>query len=137
MGAMVNLSARIMALAGDNDVLIDEETRKAAEKAYIFQDLGPTKFKGMTNLINVYRPLGPKKAKEEKKDKVKANPMQCRDDVCWKRILSCNSRFRQEFKRLQDMVKQDERGVVIVLTGERGSGKSALVDVWRICSIIL
>ena len=35
----------------------------------------------------------------------------------------------QEYTLLQFMMAQPNKGIVIIMTGERGSGKSALVDV--------
>jgi tRNA(Met) C34 N-acetyltransferase TmcA len=55
--------------------------------------------------------------------------MQTREEV-WLVGNTCESLIAvQEYLSLQNMIARPNKGILIVLTGERGSGKSAIVDV--------
>eukprot|EP00971_Amphidinium_carterae_P266725 5290723-Amphidinium_carterae.1 len=56
LGDHVNLSARLMANAAANSVLVDEETFKIAQRELVFEALTPIKVKGKTAVIPIYRP---------------------------------------------------------------------------------
>eukprot|EP00042_Codosiga_hollandica_P050953 m.618782 g.618782 ORF g.618782 m.618782 type:complete len:1572 (-) comp58191_c0_seq1:134-4849(-) len=109
MGDVVNLSARLMAAAGDNDILVDEATHAVSSRGYDFQELPAIDLKGKAAPCFPFRPTGVKKATGTLKSAT--NHLQSRDD---------------EFAVLTKMLAA-EGSRVIVLTGERGSGKSALV----------
>jgi len=56
LGDPVNLSARLMANAAANSVLVDEETFKIAQRELVFEALPPIKVKGKSAVISIYGP---------------------------------------------------------------------------------
>jgi len=57
MGDTVNLSARLMANAQANTVLVDESTYKRCQDMITFIKLTPIRVKGKENKISIYRPV--------------------------------------------------------------------------------
>eukprot|EP00928_Gymnodinium_smaydae_P037159 TRINITY_DN25834_c0_g1_i1.p1 TRINITY_DN25834_c0_g1~~TRINITY_DN25834_c0_g1_i1.p1 ORF type:complete len:2072 (-),score=304.76 TRINITY_DN25834_c0_g1_i1:130-5685(-) len=59
MGDTVNLSARLMANAKENTVLVDEATYLRSHEAVNFEKLDPIKVKGKSNSIQIFAPESP------------------------------------------------------------------------------
>ena len=92
MGDMVNLSARLMAAAGENQVYVDEVTYEASKKSMEFearaawcaarfrcaQELEPLELKGKENKARAFKPLGLKRVEGSKKSK---NSLHSREEV--------------------------------------------------------
>merc|ERR1719210_1562225 len=57
MGDTVNLSARLMANAKANTVLMDDTTYKRCQSDFSFLKLPPIRVKGKEQQISVFRPL--------------------------------------------------------------------------------
>eukprot|EP00051_Salpingoeca_urceolata_P017513 m.239250 g.239250 ORF g.239250 m.239250 type:complete len:1130 (+) comp18976_c1_seq7:2013-5402(+) len=109
MGDMVNLSARLMQAAAEDSVLVDEATKSVSERWVEYKALEPMELKGKAKKVIPYCPVGRK-----------------RNSVKKKADLSLQARSK-EHQILQEMISNNHQGT-LVLTGERGSGKSALVE---------
>eukprot|EP01053_Blabericola_migrator_P010733 Blabericola_migrator_1__10732@NODE_613_length_7277_cov_58_358391_g446_i0_p1_GENE_NODE_613_length_7277_cov_58_358391_g446_i0NODE_613_length_7277_cov_58_358391_g446_i0_p1_ORF_typecomplete_len1379_score196_59Guanylate_cyc/PF00211_20/2_3e20Guanylate_cyc/PF00211_20/5_6e23_NODE_613_length_7277_cov_58_358391_g446_i01464138 len=66
LGDTVNLAARLMQKANNNDVNVDEETRKLCDQAIEFRALPPVKMKGKANPVPIYQPTSKLKRADKK-----------------------------------------------------------------------
>eukprot|EP01054_Gregarina_sp_Poly1_P005739 Gregarina_sp_Poly_1__5738@NODE_3017_length_1448_cov_75_790007_g138_i3_p1_GENE_NODE_3017_length_1448_cov_75_790007_g138_i3NODE_3017_length_1448_cov_75_790007_g138_i3_p1_ORF_typecomplete_len273_score44_65Guanylate_cyc/PF00211_20/2_1e23_NODE_3017_length_1448_cov_75_790007_g138_i357875 len=66
LGDTVNLAARLMQRASNNDVNVDEETRKLCDQAIEFRSLPLVKMKGKANLVPMFQPTSKLKRADEK-----------------------------------------------------------------------
>eukprot|EP00049_Salpingoeca_infusionum_P025916 m.22608 g.22608 ORF g.22608 m.22608 type:complete len:1508 (+) comp8402_c0_seq1:777-5300(+) len=108
MGRVVNLAARLMQSAGQDQVLVDETTM---EKGIQFFDFAQDtkQMKGIGD-VNVYAPFAIKQCKPSKKSDLQVEARQ------------------EEIERLRAIVSTVQGGATIVITGERGSGKTVVVE---------
>lgn len=111
MGRHVNLAARLMAKADNNQVLVDTATMDKSSAYFEFDTVDVGQLKGVHGTIPAYSPIAVKQAVSTKKT-----------------VLQLEARA-EEVQQLGNSVGDTTRqGTVIVLTGERGSGKSAVVE---------
>lgn len=111
MGRVVNLAARLMASAGPSQVLVDATTMEKSSAYLDFNVVDVGVLKGVRSAVVAYSPTAVKQAPAAKKS-----------------VLQLEAR-RSEVEQLTSIVGDAARfGTVIVLTGERGSGKSVVVD---------
>lgn len=109
IGDMVNLAARLMAAAGPSEVLVDDSTRAQTTAYFNFETRPSMLLKGKSQPTPIFKPVSVR----QKTKSVKVD-------------LSLQSRA-PELQQLKAMLSKHESNPM-VLTGERGSGKSALVD---------
>eukprot|EP00050_Salpingoeca_kvevrii_P015938 m.51303 g.51303 ORF g.51303 m.51303 type:complete len:1147 (-) comp6600_c1_seq2:545-3985(-) len=113
MGDIVNLAARLMAAAEDSQILVDERTRMLSDSYMQFKERPELKLKGKEKPERNFVPT------ESVTNEVSRSNG---------RILEAR---RKEKSFIHDVLKSDKNWNVVVMTGERGSGKSALVDFAR------
>lgn len=110
MGSVVNLSARLMALAFDR-ILCDHETARSTRHAMIFEDPNELKIKGFDRKVRAYQPTGATRAVLRSKANIVGRTRE-------REVLS---------KHVQRLVREQVASVV-VLRGEPGIGKSRLTE---------
>ncbi|MCK4316782.1 MAG: zinc ribbon domain-containing protein, partial [Anaerolineae bacterium] len=117
MGAGIALAARMETAAEPGTVLVSENTYRLVESRFEWEPLGEITVKGVSQPVAVYRPLAPR-ADAERLHRLQTYG------------LSIPLIGREvEFRTLKGCVKDlyDGRGGIVLLTGDRGLGKSFLV----------
>jgi hypothetical protein len=117
MGAGIALAARMETAAEPGTVLVSDNTYRLVELRFEWQPLGEITVKGVSQPVAVYRPLAP------------------RPDADQMPRLQTYGLFipligrEAEFRTLKGCVKDlyDERGGIVMVTGDKGLGKSFLV----------
>ena len=114
-GEVINVAARLSDLAGAQDILVGPDTYRASQSQFTFQPLKPTKLKGKSEHIPIYKVLSETVA---------------------------TARVRQEMQVSSEMVGRDQelaklelhilkatngQGSVVNVFGEPGVGKSRLI----------
>ena len=110
IGDVMNLAARLMGQAGDG-ILTDDATVKAARDRVIFQSLPAVQLKGLEDPVPVFRPI--RKQSREQRDS-------------GERLVGRSSELAQ-LRTAVDRLAEDGIGGVVVIEGEAGIGKSALL----------
>jgi ABC-type oligopeptide transport system substrate-binding subunit/class 3 adenylate cyclase len=120
MGDSINLSARLMQNATDNQILLEKAVRDKLGPEFELADLGAIRVKGKSEPIPVFAALGVQALPERpaRKETPVASPIFGRD---------------QELAHLRRHITQlgTGQGKVILLTGDVGMGKTLLMDVLR------
>jgi predicted ATPase/class 3 adenylate cyclase len=114
MGEAIALAARMEQAAEAGTVLVSENTYRLAENQFDWQPLGKIKVKGISQPIGVYRPLAVRPSTERTQDYELANPLIGRDREL-EMLLHCLGNL------------DEGRGGIVLVTGERGMGKSLLL----------
>ena len=112
MGDTVNLAARLMSVAGKDQVRCDYETYRSARSRLAFDLLPPVRVKGKAGLIRIYRPTG--EAGKESEEKTSGVLVGRRAEVA--RLAA----------GLDDV--RAGRSRILLIEGEAGIGKSRLVE---------
>jgi len=117
MGEAIALAARMETAAEPGTVLVSENTYHLTEDLFVWQPLGEIKVKGVSQSLAVYRPSGLRLDREWARDWQSyglAVPLIGRDE---------------EFQTLKHCVEElyDGRGSILMVTGEKGMGKTFLV----------
>ncbi|MBU0705550.1 MAG: AAA family ATPase [Chloroflexi bacterium] len=117
MGEAVALAARMETAAEPGTVLVSENTHRLVESRFEWQPLGEITVKGVSRPVAVYRPLGPQ-ADAERLPRLQTHGLSI--PLIGREI---------EFRTLKDRVKDlyDGRGGIVMVTGDKGLGKSFLV----------
>ena len=116
MGDTVNRAARLMAVAGPDDMRCDFATMRDGRRVLAFDTLPPVHLKGKAGLAQVYRPIGPQ-------------PLQQRPGVALVGRLAELSRLRAAIKDAQA-----GRQRILLIEGDAGMGKSRLLaEFSRLC----
>ena len=114
MGDTVNLAARLMSVAGDGEILVDESTYRELENRITCQTLPPLSLKGKAELVPVYRVEGQRTFESPLLPK-STTPLVGRDS---------------ELGLLKEKAEQVRAGAgkIVAISGEAGIGKSRLVQ---------
>ena len=117
MGEAVALAARMETAAEPGTVLVSENTHRLVESQFEWQPLGEITVKGVSQPVAVYRPLAPR-ADADRLDGLQT----CQPSIP---LIGRDA----EFQTLKDCVEDlyDGRGGIVMVTGDRGMGKSFLV----------
>src|SRR5215813_1422994 len=120
LGETPNIAARLEALAAPNTVLISTVTAQLVQRAFILEALGIQALKGITEPMQVWRVVGLLETLHEVATPVSEDmkPLVGRDEE-----LGLIVRRWEQSKAGQ--------GQVVLISGEAGIGKSALVDTLR------
>jgi class 3 adenylate cyclase len=120
LGETPNIAARLEGLAQPNTVVISGATARLAGGAFVLEDLGAHHPKGVAEPVSVVRVLGPvdELAEEEDFGPERRTPLVGRDEE----VGLLQRRWDQS---------KDGLGQVVLISGEAGIGKSALVETVR------
>eukprot|EP00736_Rhodelphis_marinus_P006133 Rmarinus@m.26155 len=127
LGDAVNLSARLMALAGKRDVgvLCDMTTRNFAGDSVEFREEAPAKVKGKDYMIEVFRPLKVAQNVSRKQQAFAAR---------WHEMVGRVEEIKL-FRTILNEYKESGDPSVCTVVGAYGVGKSRLLDAF--CEVAL
>jgi class 3 adenylate cyclase/tetratricopeptide (TPR) repeat protein len=121
IGHATSLAARMQALAPTGSIAITENTRRLVEGYFELKALGPTRVKGLTDLINVYEVIG-------------LGPLRTRLQASARRGLSKfvgrDAEMAQITRALE--LARTGHGQIVAAVGEAGVGKSRLFHEFKI-----
>ncbi len=112
MGDAPNVAARIQSIADAGEVVISEETHDLTHGAFVAQDLGTPKLRGISRSIRLYRAIRPNEVGTTPPPAV-TRMIDRRDESA-----ALRDRYRLALER---------SGQVVLIEGEPGVGKSRLV----------
>lgn len=120
LGETPNIAARLQSEAASGTILISEATRRLVQGAFVLDDLGRRRLKGVSEPIATYRVLSASGAvtRMERSAQRGLTP-----------LIGREQEVALAIERWQRAV--DGRGQTILLSGEPGIGKSRLVEVIR------
>jgi class 3 adenylate cyclase/tetratricopeptide (TPR) repeat protein len=115
-GDLVNTAARLQGVAEAGSVLVGEATRRAAERAVVFEPIGEHSLKGKTSPVPAWRAVRV----------VAARGGQGRADTLEAPFVGRDEELRQ-LKEVLHAVGREARPRLVSITGPGGIGKSRLV----------
>jgi len=120
MGDVVNLSARLMQAARAGEILLDRDTARQAEGAFVCKELTPIRVKGKQEPIPVCQAIGVREGRKIWAD----------GEVRVRRRASPIVGRGQELAQIEEVIEQvvAGRGQLLVISGEAGTGKSRLLE---------
>ncbi len=123
IGHSTSLAARMQALAPTGSIAITENTRRIVEGYFALKALGPTRVKGLSDLINVYEVTG-------------LGPLRTRLQASALRGLSKFVGRDTEMSMIDHALElaKSGHGQVVAAVGEAGVGKSRLFHEFKIIS---
>ena len=123
IGHATSLAARMQALAPTGAIAITENTRRFVEGYFELKPLGPTRVKGLSELINVYEVVG-------------LGPLRTRLQASARRGLSKFVGRDTEMAQLDRALElaRAGHGQIVAAVGEAGVGKSRLFHEFKIVS---
>jgi class 3 adenylate cyclase/tetratricopeptide (TPR) repeat protein/ribosomal protein L40E len=123
IGHATSLAARMQALAPTGSIAITENTRRIVEGYFELKPLGPTRVKGLSELINVYQVVG-------------LGPLRTRLQASARRGLSKFVGRDTEMVQLDRALElvRTGHGQIVAAVGEAGVGKSRLFHEFKIIS---
>jgi predicted GNAT family N-acyltransferase len=116
MGMAVAVAARMEAAAEPGTVLVTEDTYRLVEAQFEWQPLGEIMVKGVSQPVSVYRPLAPRAEAERQ---LPVQPLQYSIP-----LVGREAEFQALKGRIEDLF--DGRGGIVMLTGDKGAGKTFL-----------
>src|SRR5580704_8469838 len=121
IGHATSLAARMQALAPIGSIAITESTRRIVEGYFELKALGPTRVKGLSDLINVYEVVG-------------LGPLRTRLQASARRGLSKFVGRDHEMAQLERALElaRAGHGQIAAAVGEAGVGKSRLFHEFKI-----
>jgi class 3 adenylate cyclase/predicted ATPase len=114
MGAQVNLTARLMSIAKEGDVLIGGSTARHIESSFTLEEQEAVKVKGISKPVRNYV-VGGEVAAQSRLTRLAATPIQGREQEL-------------QLSRKVSADVLEGRGRTLVISGESGIGKSRLID---------
>ena len=123
IGHATSLAARMQALAPTGSIAITENTRHLVEGYFELKPLGPTRVKGLSDLINVYEVTG-------------TGPLRTRLQASAKRGFSKFVGRDAEMTQLEHALQlaRSGHGQIVAAVGDAGVGKSRLFHEFKIIS---
>jgi class 3 adenylate cyclase/tetratricopeptide (TPR) repeat protein len=118
-GGSINLAARLSSLSKPGDIVVGPDTFLQAQGYFTFENLGPTKVKGKTEPVEIYKVLSPK----EKPSKIH-RPLGLRSD-----LIGRTEQMAQLGKAVERLKKAN--GSILSLCGDPGTGKSRLIEEFK------
>jgi class 3 adenylate cyclase len=120
LGETPNIAARLEALAAPNSVVISAVTAQLVQRAFVLDALGSQALKGFTAPMGVWRVVGPLETLPEATTPVP-------EDV--KPLVGRGEEVGLMLRRWEQ--SKAGQGQVVLISGEAGIGKSALVETLR------
>ena len=117
MGAGLALAARMETAAEPGTVLVSDNTYRLVESQFEWQPLGEITVKGVSQPVAVYRPLAPR-ADADQMPRLQTYGLSIP-------LIGREAEFRTLKGCVQDLY--DGRGGIVMVTGDKGLGKSFLV----------
>jgi tetratricopeptide (TPR) repeat protein len=117
MGAGLALAARMETAAEPGTVLVSENTHRLVESRFEWQPLGEITVKGVSQPVAVYRPLAPRPDADQM-PRLQTYGLSIP-------LIGREAEFRTLKGCVQDLY--DGRGGIVMVTGDKGLGKSFLV----------
>ncbi len=119
MGEAISIAARMETAAQPGTVLVSENTYQLTRPAFKWQPLGRIRVKGVSQPIAVYQPLDPQQVEEAPA----GGPQSSRLPHV---LTGRTEEFQLMMQAIEDL--QHERGRIVLLTGDKGMGKSFLLN---------
>jgi predicted ATPase/class 3 adenylate cyclase len=120
MGIAISVADRMEGAATPGTVLVSEDTYHLVETKFEWQALGEISVQGIARPIPIYRPISPKSTTEQDRN-LEARALQ--SDVP---MIGRDVEFDILRRCVDDMLSG--RGRIVLLTGEKGLGKSLLIN---------
>jgi class 3 adenylate cyclase/type II secretory pathway predicted ATPase ExeA len=119
MGEAISIAARMETAAQPGTVLVSQNTYQLTQAVFKWQPLGRIRVKGVSQPMAVYQPLDPQQAEEG----TPAGQPPAR----LPHVLTGRT---EEFKELMQSIEelQHGRGRIVLVTGDKGMGKSFLLN---------
>ena len=123
IGHSMNLASRMQTLAPTGSIAVTEATQKLTAGYFEFKALGPTRVKGVSELINVFEVMG-------------LGELRTRLQISAVRGLSRFVGRQHELQQLQRAfaLAQSHRGQIVAVVAEAGVGKSRLFHEFKLLS---
>jgi predicted ATPase/class 3 adenylate cyclase len=119
MGEAISIAARMETAAQAGTVLVSQNTYQLTRAAFKWQALGRIRVKGVSQPIAVYQPLDPQQNEEA--------PAGSQQSSHLPHVLTGRTEeFKLMIQAIEDL--QHERGRIVLLTGDKGMGKSFLLN---------
>ncbi len=118
-GDTINMASRLSNLAEGAEILVGPETYRQTEGYFIFEPLEPTKVKGKTEAIQVYKLLSPKERpiRIHRLSGLRAD------------LIGRKAEIVQLREAVEDL--REGRGKIFSVCGDAGTGKSRLVEEFK------
>ena len=120
LGETPNIAARLEGLAAPNTVVISAVTAQLVQRAFVLEALGTQTLKGITAPMGVWRVVGPLETLREA-------ALPAPEDV--KPLVGRSEELGLLLRRWEQ--SKAGQGQVVLISGEAGIGKSALVETLR------
>ncbi|MFQ5870518.1 MAG: AAA family ATPase, partial [Candidatus Zixiibacteriota bacterium] len=119
IGDAINVASRLTGLARPGEILVGTETYRHAEGYFAFEGLEPTKVKGKTEPVQIYRVLSPRE-KPRRTHRLHG----LRADLIGRKV---------EMAQLEKAIEQlrEGKGTILSICGDAGTGKSRLVEEFK------
>ncbi len=117
MGDSINLSARLMQHAADNQILLDGTVRQRLGPGFNLADLGEIRVKGKAEPIPIFAALNFQSLPAQPKPDFSRRP---------RPLFGRDEEIINLQQRLADLVR--EQGGVVILNGDVGMGKTHMLD---------
>jgi len=115
-GDTINLAARLSSLAKANEIIVGADTYHQAEGYFAFEVLEPTRVKGKTEPIQIYKALSP-----EEQPSTTHRHRGLRADLIGREVELA------QLGEAAQMLRQG-KGAIFSICGETGTGKTRLVE---------
>jgi len=118
-GDTINLAARLSSLAKADEIIVGPDTYHQAEGYFAFEGLEPTKVKGKTEPIQIYKALSPKE-----QPSTTHSHHGLRADLIGREVELA------QLGEAAQMLRQG-KGAIFSICGETGTGKTRLVEEFK------
>jgi predicted ATPase/class 3 adenylate cyclase len=120
LGETPNIAARLESLAAPNTVVISAVTAQLVQRAFVLEALGTQTLKGITEPIEIWRVVGPLETLRESTTPAPEDVMP---------LVGRSEELGLIVRRWEQ--SKAGQGQVVLISGEAGIGKSALVETLR------
>ena len=119
LGETLNVAARLVNLAGADEIIVGPETYRQAEGYFHFEKLAPTEIKGKSGTVQIYKVLSPKD------DPVKTHRL----SGLRAQLIGRKSEMAQLMNAALNI--KNGKGSIYSIIGDIGTGKSRLIEEFK------